>query len=153
MRLELNFIVPLDHFYLDNDEWKIRLLQQYGIGVEDLFLEAMSYKLRHIVPVELVWFQQYMDVNQVQNLWHKMQGNKAATATLQGFTQLYVEVVYHIYASYFNYFKATFDHYGIEPDDSNVFGNLRVSRVKWLDPNNINFYLLYDTVDPVISRV
>lgn len=153
MRLELNFIVPLDHFYLDNDEWKIGLLQQYGIGVEDLFLEAMSYKIRHIVPVELVWFQQYLDVGQVQNLWHRMQGHKAATATLQGLTQLYIEVVYQIYANYFNFFKATFDHYSIVPDESNVFGNLRVSKLKWLDPNNINFHLLYDEADPVINRV
>lgn len=153
MRIELNFVVPLDHFYSEFDEWKISLLQQYGIGVEDVFLEAFSINICHIVSVERVWFEQYLDVSQVVNMWIKMQGSKACTATQPGLISVFIDAVYTVYDTYFQFFKATYQHYGIEPSEDNVNGNLRIANLHWLDRSNVNLRMLFDTPESQINRV
>lgn len=123
--LIVSAVVPLDEFCRRCGEGRIRFLQQYGIGVEDILTEAFRYRLTHVIEVERVWFNQFADTKPATKQWHVMQGNPASTADLPNFLIVYLDVLFLMYSINFRYFELVSTYFGIEPDE-------RVPRVQLL---------------------
>lgn len=145
MNQEIRVILPLSDFYIRCGEPRLGFLNQYGIGVEDLAINAMYYKLQHIVEVEKVWFEQYVDRTPINALWQSMQGNPACRAPLDGFVRNYIDALYLMYSIYFNYYKMVFDNHHIPIPASDEPGRLMLKQMQWMGTEDL--YLVIDYVN------
>lgn len=151
--MEMRFVISLNELHATAGQWQFELLEHYGIGVDYVIYSAFKYNAYHVVPCEREWFNHYFDLTHITERWYSMQGNKRATATMQGLIDAFLNVFFEAYTLYFRTFKSVLGYYGVESGDENVFNNPRMSACRFPDRATIDMTILLNQSVTTISSI